>query len=343
MKNHGKKRAPSAKDFAKRSMTALSLLLAWMAPAAPADTESDVVAALTELKSHVLGLETLGGSEISTRKATIVSGSTLFSYSTNAISAAFELVNAYDNEVGALWADGSPIQSFDRNTVTDEEIGWVVYTVMQTLMDETYTADNVAANAALLAGKRFGSSAHFPGAVAAPALATNSAILNASYPDTAGWPRSGDTSAARKPTGNYVAPGTIVTLKVPPAIVDKGYQIRVGAHSWDLETRKTTVKRLDRSSIVYDIDRTEIQVGSPLGGGIYLEVPYLADAGVVEIELTGAVRSPYYSSNTVTGHITSLSEWQETERNHPAPWADFQTEKFMMQVPTDWIYNWDDP
>jgi hypothetical protein len=343
MKIQGTRKAQCVRDFAKRAMTALSMLLVWMAPAAGADTESDVVAALTELKSHVLGLDTLDGSAISTHKATIVSGSSLFASSTNVISAAFDLVNSYDAEVGALWADGSPIQSFDRDTVTDEEIGWVVYSVMQTLMDETYTVDNIAANAALLAGKLFGSSAHFPGAVAAPTVVTNTATINASYPDTAGWPRSGDTTAARKPTGNYVAPGTIVTVSVPSAIVGKGYQIRVGAHSWDLETRKSTVKRLDRSSMIYDIDRTEIEVGSPLGGGIYIEVPYLADEGVVEIEITGAVRSPYYSSNNVTGHMTSLTEWQETERNHPAPWADFQTGKFMMQVPTDWIYKWDDP
>ena len=42
-------------------------------------------------------------------------------------------------------------------------------------------------------------------------------------------------------------------------------------------------------------------------------------------------------------HTTSNHEWVTTERNHAAPWADFQSEKFMMQVPTSWIYALDDP
>ncbi|MBK9105088.1 MAG: hypothetical protein IPL92_11110 [Saprospiraceae bacterium] len=27
----------------------------------------------------------------------------------------------------------------------------------------------------------------------------------------------------------------------------------------------------------------------------------------------------------------------------PSPWADFESDKYMMQVPTSWIYNYDDP
>ncbi|WP_372807375.1 M60 family metallopeptidase [Pontiella sp.] len=330
--------------FSKSRLSSMMLGVVLAVSSAGAATESEVVEALTELENHVLGSVSLSGAEIAANKAAIVSGASLFGSSTNVMGAAFDLVDRYDAEVGPLWKDGSPIQSFDRNTVSDEEMGWVVYTVMQTLMDETYTVANVAANAALLDGRRFGSSAHFPGAVDAPASnATHTAVINGSYPDTEGWQRQHDDYPARKPTGCYVAPGSIVTVEVPASIVGAGYQIRVGAHSWDLETRRTTVKRLDRPSILYDIDATEILVGNPLGGGIYVEVPYLADAGVVEIDITGAVRSPYFSSNNVTGHNTTLEEWLNTERNHPAPWADFQTENFMTQVPTDWIYNLDDP
>jgi len=53
--------------------------------------------------------------------------------------------------------------------------------------------------------------------------------------------------------------------------------------------------------LLYEINETETQVSSPLGGGIYIEVPYLADNGVVKIE------------------------------------------KFMMNVPTDWIYAIESP
>lgn len=70
-------------------------------------------------------------------------------------------------------------------------------------------------------------------------------------------------------------------------------------------------------------------------------MPYPADAGVVEVSIENAVRSPFFSAKSF--HETTLKEWQEVERNHKAPWADFQSGKFMMSVPTSWIYNLDDP
>ena len=57
------------------------------------------------------------------------------------------------------------------------------------------------------------------------------------------------------------------------------------ANSWDF-SNKPTIKRLDRSSLVYSIDSTQVKVASPLGGGIYIEVPYLADAGIVDVQIT---------------------------------------------------------
>jgi len=127
---------------------------------------------------------------------------------------------------------------------------------------------------------------------------------------------------------------------VPSALVGQGYQVRVGAHSWDLSGR-APVKRLERATILYGLDATSIKVASPYGGGIYIEVPMGADAGVVDVEITGAVRSPYFSAKSFDR--TTLQDWIDTERHHPAPWADFQTEKFMMQVPTSWIYALPDP
>jgi len=51
-----------------------------------------------------------------------------------------------------------------------------------------------------------------------------------------------------------------------------------------------------------------VKVASPLGGGIYIEVLYLADAGIVDVQVKNAVRSPYFSAKSF--HRTSLLEWQ---------------------------------
>ena len=106
----------------------------------------------------------------------------------------------------------------------------------------------------------------------------------------------------------------------------RGLQVRVGAHSWDLSGRRP-VKRLDRATLLYRINATTIKVASPYGGGIYIEVPIGANAGVVNVTVTGAVRSPYFSAKSF--HQTTAAEW-DTEKTHPAPWADFQSDKFMM-------------
>ena len=57
--------------------------------------------------------------------------------------------------------------------------------------------------------------------------------------------------------------------------------------------------------------------------------------------IRNAVRSPYFSLKPF--HQTSLDEWRNAERNQPGPWADFQTEKFLMQVPSSWIRKLEDP
>ncbi|MBK7342627.1 MAG: hypothetical protein IPJ06_05640 [Saprospiraceae bacterium] len=61
----------------------------------------------------------------------------------------------------------------------------------------------------------------------------------------------------------------------------------------------------------------------------------------MDIQLTNVVPAPYFAANSASK--TSLQDWQETQRNNPAPWADFASDKYMMQVPTSWIYNYDDP
>lgn len=322
-----------------------AIIVALMTPSADAAPEQDTIDALTALKNHILKNPALTGPQIAAYKAVIDSNESLFGTSQSVMTAGFELVDTYETQIAPLWSQGSSISQFDRTNLDMQDINWVVFVVMQDIIDYTYTVSNISAYESFLNGKLFKTSSHHPGAVDPPAtITTHTATINGSYPDTLGWNRQGDDLPARKPTGTYVAPGTIVTVTVPNKLINKGYQVRVGCHSWDLEKQnRRWIRRMDRMSKVYDITSTTTKVASPLGGGIYIEVPYLANAGVVNIDITGAVRSPYYSYNTVTGHITTLSEWQNTERNHPAPWADFQTEKTHFNMPTDWVYNLDDP
>ena len=169
---------------------------------------------------------------------------------------------------------------------------------------------------------------------------SHTVTIQGGFEDTFGRHTQQWTLPARKPTGTYLAPGTIATVTVPQEIVNLGYHVRVGAHSWDLSTRRNQVRRLDRATTHFPIQDTTIKVASPYGGGIYIEVPFNADASLIDVTVTGAVRAPYFSAKSF--HQTTAEEWL-VERTHPAPWADFQSDKFMMQVPTNWIYAHPDP
>jgi len=294
--------------------------------------------AIADLKDHTTGVMTLSAARIDAHKQTIDAEKDRFAESAATISAVFDLVKTYDSVKGPLWiARGQ----FDRDKQTND-LDWTIYHVMQYIMDEVYTAETIAKHEVLLAGFKFGSSANFPGACSPPANPdqTHTATINGNYLDTWGWPTMHEERPARKPTGTYLAPGSIATVTVPPSLVGRGYQIRVGCHSWDFSV-KPTIKRLDRVSLVYAINATETRVANPLGGGIYIEVPqYVTNVGIVNVRIKNAVRSPYFSAKSF--HQTTPTQWL-TERTNPAPWADFQSDKYMMQVPSSWIRAMPDP
>ncbi|OYV04408.1 MAG: hypothetical protein CFE26_17065, partial [Verrucomicrobiales bacterium VVV1] len=306
-----------------------------------------LLAAIAAIKAHVLNTTPLTGPQISAHKTTIDNQRQRFAESTATISAVFDLISTYDTAKGPLFVSGfaNNATSFDRNVTTGtaknsinpENYHWVIYTVMQHAMDLIYTADNLAKYESTLTNYKFGSHTSFPGPCSPPAnpLDARTVSINGSFPATFGRLTQDWTKPARKPTGTYLAPGTIATVTVPPALVNSGYKIRVGAHSWDLSARRP-VNRLERATRLYSINATTTKVASPYGGGIYIEVPYLANAGVVSVTVTGAVRAPYFSAKAF--HQTTAAEW-DTEKANPAPWADFQSEKFMTQVPRKWIYN----
>ncbi|MCH7224686.1 Ig-like domain-containing protein [Haloferula sp. A504] len=299
--------------------------------------------ALQGLEDHINSVTPLTGAEIGAHRTTILGDPGSLDDSAAMILSALETVEAYENTHGPLSIDfdrTNPVP--DPNSVSDQ-LDWTIFKLMQSIMDVIYTSQNLALHEGLLDGFLFQCSSHFPGS--APAAVpgnVHTATISATFEDTFGRSTQQWELPARKPTGTYLPPGTIATVTVPPALVAQGYQIRIGAHSWDHEERnRRWVRRIDRATITYDINATTTKVASPYGGGIYIEVPLGASAGVVDVDVTGAIRSPYFSAKSF--HATTLDEWLNTERNHQAPWADFQSDKFMMQVPRTWIYALDDP
>ncbi|PXA04733.1 hypothetical protein DDZ13_06065 [Coraliomargarita sinensis] len=307
-------------------------------PANAADAAA-LEGALDVLTAHVNKSKTLTTEEIASELETLNTNAAAIGEDAASIENVIEFINAYDARHKPLFIGKKQLHQKKKDS--SDTIHWAAFWAMQHLFDQVYHSKGLKKYGDLIGSLKFRTADYFPGKVEAPINPEAYTVtINGSYPDVWGSPQFQDERPAVKPTGAYLVPGTTATIIVPESLVGRGYQVRVGAHSWDLE-KKPRVERLFRVSALYDIDSTEVRVANPLGGGIYIEVPPGADAGIVEVAVKNAARSPYFSWKHF--HRTSLKEWRESERHHKAPWTDFQSDKFMVQVPTSWIYKMDDP
>ncbi|NNG09216.1 MAG: hypothetical protein HKM92_03525 [Arenibacter sp.] len=271
----------------------------------------------------------------------IVNDNKLFTDNYDVINRGLEVIDLYESKYGGLFTKGTKSQGgFDRKA-SGYELEKLMLVIMQSVLDHSYTEANLRAYPKLFNNKLFQTSSYFPGSVTPPADASKSYTvkINGTHLKVKGTPSNYIEEDARRPTGCYLAPGSIAKVTVPPSLVGIGATILVGAHTWDL-TKKPTIKRMDRVTTKYDINSTTTTIANPLGGGVYINIPYQKDLGILNITLENVVRSPYYARTAA--NKTSLSDWLNVERLRDAPWTDIETEKVMMQVPTSWIYAFDD-
>ena len=100
---------------------------------------------------------------------------------------------------------------------------------------------------------------------------------------------------------------------------------------------KNTHRRLDRITTTFDVNSTSTYVANPLGGAIYIRVPYLADLGQITVNITGGVvEAPFFRKGRVA--TTTDVEWTNDRQVAPGAWMDFETDNFLMQVPRSWTY-----
>jgi hypothetical protein len=169
------------------------------------------------------------------------------------------------------------------------------------------------------------SARHFPGAVPADAeRVTDKRTIDTAVPAWHG-------------TGLYAAPGEVVTVTVAAGAAGKGLGLRIGCHTdtlWHLETWK----RAPAISRRFRIDAPVTRAASAFGGLIYVDVPAGCRLGRVEVTVAGAVRAPRF----VLGE-TDPATWREEIRRRPAPWAEIETAKVVLTVPSANVRKLDDP
>ena len=179
----------------------------------------------------------------------------------------------------------------------------------------------------------------FPGPVPADAERVTGCVEIIT--DRPGWSNTGIYANAESPywhsTGLYAAPGEVISVEVPDSASREGLSVRIGCHS-DRLWRLDSWRRAPEICVRRPIDSVRTEVASAFGGLIYIETPRDLSVPAFRVTITNAVPAPYY----VLGKTDSAT-WNDSVRRLPAPWAELQTDKVILTLPSDAVRHLDDP
>lgn len=130
-------------------------------------------------------------------------------------------------------------------------------------------------------------------------------------------------------TGLWIDAGEALTVKVPAAMADKGYSIRIGCHTDTLYHLESWKRAPDISRSVA-IDAELVTTASAFGGLVYVDVPGRASGDkAFTVTVGGVVEAPLF----VLGKDDD-AKWNTLLKKHPAPWAEFACDKIILTCPT---------
>ncbi|MFO0963670.1 MAG: M60 family metallopeptidase [Phycisphaerales bacterium] len=160
-------------------------------------------------------------------------------------------------------------------------------------------------------------------------------------------------------TGVYANPGSTITVKIPEnaGAAAEGLRLRIGAHTDGLWHHKEW-RRVPEISMERALAPGVTKLTTPFGGLVYIEVPEhgsvkrpatrrgaggggadaSADAGSVEVRIEGGYDAPWF----VLGK-TDPAEWRDRIRKSPAPWAELQSDRVILTVPSESVRGIEDP
>ena len=138
-------------------------------------------------------------------------------------------------------------------------------------------------------------------------------------------------------TGLYAAPGELIKVTVPDSAAQAGLGVRIGCHTdslWHLDSWQ----RVPEISRHFGLGKPVTPVASPFGGLLYIEVPDNCKLGTIKVEIAGAVEAPHF----ILGKTDPVT-WRNEIRNLPGPWAELETRKVIITIPSGPVRTLDDP
>jgi hypothetical protein len=168
----------------------------------------------------------------------------------------------------------------------------------------------------------------FPGAVTGAAGTFTRSVL-ASYAGRTHRLGGSNERPVWRSLGLYAPPGAQVTVRVPTALASDGRcDVMVGAH-WDDNTGTDAWARVPVITRFFPLRAESTVVANAFGGLLYVRVPAGVSVGPADMTVTGAVEAPRY----VRG-VTTADDWRAQLARTGAPWAELETGKLVLTVPT---------
>ncbi len=143
-------------------------------------------------------------------------------------------------------------------------------------------------------------------------------------------------------TGLYAPAGEAITVRLPAKTAESdpsraGLVLQIGAHTdelFDLDDWQRAPKAVQRVAL----DAETVVAASPLGGLVYVDVPEECPLGRIELGFGHVVEAPHFVLDRTTN-----DEWRGSLRAKPAPWAELESGKIVVTVPSSSIRALDDP
>ena len=268
--------------------------------------------AIASIKDHVVGLDVLTKEELEAAASDFSKNKFLLGTAPKFYLASFDLVDAYEEKFGPLFINDKTKYGFVRESNNDNlHLERIIVNVQQTILDLIYsgtTSDTTAGSQFpidlpnYLSGRYWKTAKYFPGYVDPPADPTVKHEVKIMAKNAQIWPPNRFSCFDRDPlirtTGVYLVPGGVATVKVPAELVNFDgtslFEVRVGANDSNLKYHKYYM-RMDRVTSSFPIVSENTTIASPLGGGIYIRVPYLADEGIIQVVISGdVVQAPIF-------------------------------------------------
>lgn len=245
----------------------------------------------------------------------------------------FAYTSAYEEAYPPVYEDRQNVEF----TSLEPEAQLLIF-LQQDIFDNEVRPDNVEE----MEGINFEFSDLFPGPVDPDAERIDGGVveINGTYAHDPAGRIVADLDNAKRPIGYYAAPGEIVIVEIDASLIDAGLAVQVGAHHYDLSSRRHR-NRYNRMSKVFPLSEVSTKVINPFGGALYLQVPEGSDLGWIDITVSGAVKSPYFSWRT--DRQTDISDWNAEIEKHSVEWVDLESDGFMMTLPLNHVKEVSDP